>query len=166
MKTLVNLVLAVWFALVFVLGARGAFVRLPGQPPLPILFGVVTPLAAFGAAMLASRGFREFALSVDARLSAAIQAWRAGGLVFIALMAYGLLPGAFAWPAGLGDIFIGVTAPGVVLALVRRPTFLAGAVYRIWNLLGILDLVVAIGTGAMSSWAIGTIAGAPTTEPM
>lgn len=96
----------------------------------------------------------------------AIQAWRAGGLVFLAFYAHGLLPGRFAWPAGLGDILIGVTAPWILLALIRRPGFTASRLFVVWNLLGILDLVVAISTGALSSGFLAGAVGQVTTAPM
>jgi hypothetical protein len=161
---LVPVVLGLWLALVFVLGARGAFVRPPGAPPLPILLGATAPLLAFLAAFAASGGFRAYVLAVDVRLLTAIQAWRFAGLGFIALYAQGVLPGLFAWPAGLGDIAIGVTAPWVMLALIRRPGFAAGSGFLVWNLLGIADLVVAVGTGALSSGL--AVAGEVTTAPM
>jgi hypothetical protein len=84
--------------------------------------------------------------------------------VFLALYKHGLLPGAFAWPAGLGDIAIGVTAPWVALALVRRPGFATSRVFIAWNLFGILDLVLAVGTGGLHS-ALAS-AGEVTTGPM
>jgi hypothetical protein len=90
-------------------------------------------------------------MSIDLPVIAGIQAWRFGGLGFIALYAYGILPGLFAWPAGLGDMAIGVTAPLVIVALRRQPAFAAGTLFRVWNLLGILDLVVAVSLGALSS---------------
>ena len=104
-------VLAVWLASVFLLGAAGAFVAPPGALPLPILIGVTAPLIVVVAAYRSSAVVRGFVLSMDLSLATGIQAWRAGGLVFLAMYAYGLLPGSFAWPAGLGDIAIGVTAP-------------------------------------------------------
>ena len=157
-------VLALWFVVVFLLGAAGAFVRLPGTPPIPVLIGATAPLVVFLAAYWAWPTFRAYILSSDLSLAAAIQAWRAGGLVFLSLYKYGLLPGAFAWPAGLGDIAIGVTAPWVALALVRRPGFATSRVFVAWNLFGILDLVVAVGTGGMHS-ALAS-AGEVTTGPM
>ena len=96
----------------------------------------------------------------------AIQAWRAGGLGFLALHAHGVLPGLFAWPAGLGDIAIGVTAPWVALALIRQPAFAASRQFVVWNLLGILDLVVALSTGALSSGFVAGLVGEVTTAPM
>jgi hypothetical protein len=161
---LVPVSLGVWLALVFLLGARDDFVRPPGAPPLPILLGATAPLLAFLAAFVASRGFRAYVLTLDLRLITAVQAWRFAGLGFLALYAQGVLPGPFAWPAGLGDIAIGVTAPWVMLALLRRPGFAAGPGFLVWNLLGIADLVVAVGTGGLTAWLAGV--GEVTTAPM
>jgi hypothetical protein len=159
-------VLALWFVVVFLLGAAGAFARPPGTPPIPILIGATAPLLVFLAAYWGSAAFRAFVLSFDLPLAAAIQAWRAGGLGFLALYAHGVLPGAFAWPAGLGDIAIGVTAPWVARALVRAPGFVSSPVFVAWNLLGVLDLVVAVGVGGLSSALASDMAGEVTTRPM
>ncbi len=166
MRTIVGIVLAVWFVVVFVLGAVGAFPRPAGTAPVPILIGVVAPLVVFLVAYWGSARFRAFVLALNLPLAAAIQAWRAGGLAFLALYAHGVLPGTFAWPAGLGDIAIGVTAPWIVLALIRRPGFVGSPVFVVWNLLGVSDLVGAITTGALSSALGSTAPGAVTTGPM
>ncbi len=166
MKTIIGVVLAVWFAAILLLGALGAFSRPPGSPPIPILIGATVPVVVFLVAYGISARFRVFVLALNLPLAAAIQAWRAGGLAFLALYAHGILPGAFAWPAGLGDIAIGVTAPWVVLALIRRPGFVNSPVFVVWNLLGILDLVVAITTGALSSALASSAPGTVTTGPM
>ena len=138
----------------------------PGALPLPILAGVLTPLIVFLVAYWTAGSFRDFVLSGDLTVMAGIQAWRFGGLGFIALYAYGVLPGLFAWPAGLGDMAIGVTAPLVILALRRDPAFAAGSLFRVWNLLGILDLVVAVSLGALSSVLGFAPSGAITAFPM
>jgi hypothetical protein len=166
MKTIIGIVLAIWLAAILLLGAIGAFPRPPGTPPIPILLGAVVPVLVFLAAYWGSAGFHAFVLTLDLRLATAVQAWRAGGLVFLALYAHGLLPGAFAWPAGLGDIAIGVTAPWVLLALLRRPGFARSSTFVTWNLLGMLDLVVAIATGAMTSLLASGAPGEVTTAPM
>jgi len=165
-RSLVGAVLALWFVLVFFLGEQGAFVQPQEAPPIPILLGVTVPLVVFLAAYLGSEAFRTLVLSADLRVLTAIQAWRAGGLGFLALYAHDVLPGLFAWPAGLGDIFIGVTAPWIMLALIRQPGFMASRLFLAWNLLGILDLVVAVGTGALSSGFVAGLAGTVTTTPM
>ena len=158
--------LLLWLALVFVLGARGSFVRAPGAWPLPILVGITAPLLVFLAAFGALQAFRNFVLTVDLRLVTGIQAWRFAGLGFLALYTYGVLPGLFAWPAGLGDMAIGLTAPWIVLALMRVPSFAASRLFTVWNLLGTLDLVVAVGMGALASALATGAAGEITTAPM
>jgi hypothetical protein len=166
MTAVVWVVLVLWLALVFVLGAGGALVRSPGAPPLPILVAVTAPLAAFVAALWVIPGFRAFVLAADLPLITAIQGWRVAGFGFLALYAHGVLPGLFAWPAGLGDIAIGVTAPWVMRSLAGRPRFAASPLFVIWNLLGIADLVVAVSTGALGSVLATGVAGEITTAPM
>ncbi len=150
-KTTVGVVLLLWLALAYILGASGAFVRAPGALPLSILAAGLTPILVFLAAFGTVSTFRDFVVSIDLPVMAGIQAWRLGGLGFIALYVYGVLPGLFAWPAGLGDMAIGLTAPLIILALRRRPSFAAGRLFQVWNLLGILDLIVAVGLGATSA---------------
>jgi len=165
-KLFVTVVLAIWLALIFLLGANGAFIRPPEIPPLPILLGATAPLLMFVVAYLKSDAFRAFILAADLSLLTAIQAWRAGGLGFLALYIHGILPGLFAWPAGIGDIAIGITAPWVALALIRKPSFVNSRQFVIWNLLGILDLVVAVSLGALSSGFVAGLVGSVTTAPM
>lgn len=154
----VSLALGVWFLLVASLGATGAFVARPGTPPFGIAIGVGAPLLLFFAWLRLSPSFREFVLSLDLRLIASMQAWRWAGLGFLTLYTYKVLPGIFALPAGLGDMAIGITAPWMVLSLLRKPGFAASTAFVRWNVLGILDLIVALSIGA-SSAALAT--GAP-----
>jgi hypothetical protein len=148
----VGVALTLWLALVFVLGAGGAFAQPPVTPPVSIFAGVALPIAIFLAAYRASSSFRQFVLNLDLRLVIGLQAWRFGGLGFLALSAYNVLPGTFAWPAGLGDMAIGATAPILALAIARRPHVVTSRLFVTWNLLGILDLVVAVSTGTLVSW--------------
>ena len=60
------------------------------------------------------------------------------------------MPGLFAWPAGVGDIAVGLLAPLVALAFARDPVANAGTV-QMWNLFGIADLIVAVTTGFLTS---------------
>jgi hypothetical protein len=158
--------LTVWFLLVAALGAAGAFVGAPGTPPLAIATGVAAPLVLFFAWLRVSRSFRELVLSLDLRLIAGMQAWRWAGLGFLSLYAQKVLPAVFALPAGLGDMAIGVTAPWMVLALVRQPGFAARGTFIRWNVLGILDLVVAVSIGAVSALLTTGAPGEISTAPM
>jgi len=166
MKILILTLTAVWFALVFVLGTLGAFLRPPGVPPFPILIGAAGPLIVFAALYSGSAAFRESLRTADLRLLTAIQAWRFAGIGFLALCVHGILPGLFAWPAGLGDMAIGLTAPWIMLALIRRPSFVSSRWFIAWNLFGMLDLIVALTTGALNSGFIPALAQKVTTSPM
>jgi len=166
MKRAVPIAMALWLGLVFLLGAKGAFIGAPGSPPLPIFFGLAIPLAVFFAAYFGWARFREFILGADLRLVAAIQGWRWAGLGFLSLYAHRILPGLFAFPAGLGDMAIGFTAPWIVLGLIRQPSFAAGRRFAVWNILGILDLVVAVSLGTICSGFIPGLVGNVTSGPM
>jgi hypothetical protein len=169
MRSVLFAALALWLGLVIYLGSQGAFVGKAGAPPLPIFLGFAAPLAVFFTAYFGWSEFRTFVLSADIRLVAAIQAWRWGGLGFLSLYAYGILPWPFAFPAGLGDMAIGFTAPWILLQLIRHSSFAASRRFMIWNILGIVDFVVAITMGTLCSGFVPEITrllGGLTTSPM
>jgi hypothetical protein len=162
----VAIALTVWLLLVVSAGAAGAFVGPPGAPPLPIGIGVAAPLVLFFGWLQLSQSFREFVLSLDLRFIAGMQAWRWAGLGFLSLYAYNVLPAVFALPAGLGDMAIGVTAPWIILALVRQPGFAARGTFIRWNVLGILDLLIAVSIGTVSAFFATGAPGEISTAPM
>lgn len=162
----VAVALAAWLSIVVALGTAGAFIGPPGQPPLPIAIGVVAPLLLFWAWLQVSDAFRHFVLSLDLRLIVGMQGWRWAGMGFLFLHAHHILPAVFALPAGLGDMAIGATAPWMVLALARDPEFATSKAFVRWNLLGMLDLVVAVGIGALSATLATGAHGEISTSPM
>jgi hypothetical protein len=157
---------SVWLLLVLSAGAAGVFVAPPGTPPLPIAIGVAAPLVLFFAWLRLSQSFRDFVLSLDLRLIAGMQAWRWAGLGFLSLYAHKVLPAVFALPAGLGDMAIGVTAPWIILALVRQRGFAAHGTFIRWNVLGILDLLIAVSIGTVSAFFATGAPGEISTAPM
>jgi hypothetical protein len=141
--------LAAWFVFSLTASALHLYVTTPSQPPLPVLLAVLVPVAAFLVWMATSQGFRQFVFSLDPRAVTMVHTWRTAGFTFLLLYTYGILPGLFALPAGWGDIAIGATAPLVALKLAdanHRKSFL------LWQALGVLDLVVALSTGALISF--------------
>jgi hypothetical protein len=95
-----------------------------------------------------------------------MQAWRVIGAMFLVLMWFGVLPGIFAWPAGVGDLIVGVCAPFVVLAIARRTPSWRKHV-ALLNVFGLLDFVGAIGGGVLSGRSpIGVLRGDLTTDIM
>jgi len=162
----VAITLTVWLLLVVSLGLAGAFVGPPGTPPLPIAVGVVAPLVVFFLSLRLSKSFRRFVLTLDLRLIAGMQAWRWAGLGLLSLYAYKVLPAVFALPVGLGDMAIGVTAPWIILSLLRQPRFAASSTFVRWNVLGILDLLIAVSIGTASAFLATGAPGEISTAPM
>jgi hypothetical protein len=148
------IVLAAWLAAVLVLGASGVFMAPPRTPPLALLIAFVAPIASAVIAYRASTRFREWVLGIEPRLLVALNAWRWAGFSFITLYVYGILPGFFAWPAGLGDMAIGATAPWILGRLAASPAFASSRAFVRWNRLGLLDLFVAISLGAIGGFLL------------
>jgi hypothetical protein len=165
-RSVVSVALALWLGLVFVLGIRGAFIGSADSPPLAIFLGLAIPLGVFFVAYFAWSRFRAFVLGADLRLVAAMQGWRWAGLGFLSLYAHGVLPGLFAFTAGLGDMAIGVTAPWIVLGLIQHSSFATSRRFVLWNIMGIVDLVVAVSIGTISSGFLHGITGNVTTSAM
>ena len=140
--------LAGWVALAFALAPSPA--TLAGRDPFyltPLL--AIFALGSFAAALLGfglSPALRRAVEAASLPAVIGVQFYRALGVLFIILLAQGQLPAHFAAPAGWGDIFVGLTAPLVALALIRR-TAGARALALAWNVFGLLDLVVAVGMG-------------------
>jgi hypothetical protein len=158
MRTALTVIVVVWFLLVLTAGFAGAFESGPSRPPLTILAAFVGPPLVFAVAYRASRHFRDFVLAIDLRLLTAVQSWRVIGVMFLVFYAFGLLPGLFAWPASVGDAAVGLAAPFVLLAVLRRsPTWRRQVLWL--NVAGLLDFIGAVGTGALSSSSsVGLIA--------
>jgi hypothetical protein len=159
-------ILTLWLALVSVLGARGAFITAPGQPPIVLFAGVILPVIAFLAGYQLSDRFRDRVLAADLRVIAGIQSWRFLGFGLVALYANGVLPGVFALPAGIGDMAVAAAAPWIAASLARRSDFATSRTFAAWNWLGIIDLVMAVSAGAAASGLVRGLVGTVTTAPM
>lgn len=61
---------------------------------------------------------------------------------------------------------IGITAPWIVLGLIRDSGFATSRRFVVWNILGIVDLVVAVSMGTLCSGFIPAITGNVTTGAM
>jgi hypothetical protein len=85
---------------------------------------------------------------------------RIAGVVFLIVMAQGHLPAAFALPAGLGDMAIGVAAPFVARRLAHG-TGRSEAVR--FHVFGIVDLVVA---GSIGFLLLELVEVTPSTAPL
>jgi hypothetical protein len=113
--------------------------------PLIPLFAILPPTIVLLAIWLAP-ALRRVLASVSLPALIGVQVYRVIGAVFLVLLAQGQLPSHFALPAGWGDIAIGLAAPLVAIALARG--IRGGPALAIaWNVVGLLDLAVAVGMG-------------------
>jgi hypothetical protein len=159
-------VITAWAVLSLILNSLGVFAAHPDEPPLALLIAVIGPPTVFVIAYAFSASVRTLSLSLDLRLLTAMQAWRVIGAMFLVLMSLGVLPGIFAWPAGVGDLIVGVYAPFVVLAIARRTAGWRTHVVLL-NVFGLLDFVGAIGGGVLSGRSpMGVLRGDVTTDIM
>jgi hypothetical protein len=124
---------------------RGTFSGMP-----TIQYGLLIPIIAGVGLFWRWPALRRVIDAVPQEWIVSVQVYRALGLIFLVLYAGGRLPGVFAWPAGVGDILVGLLAPAVGIAYARRSRHAAGWV-RAWNLFGIGDLMVAVTTGFLTS---------------
>jgi hypothetical protein len=142
-KFTIGLIIA-WFVFALSASALHLFQNNANRIGLAVAFAAVTPIAVFSLWFAASESFRHFALSLNPRILTSAQSWRVVGFTFVLLEAHRVLPAVFAFPAGYGDMAIGMTASYVAWKLAEpahRNYFI------LWQLLGILDLVIAVSVG-------------------
>jgi hypothetical protein len=142
--------LTVWFALVVAIGATGALDPVHGIGVAGLGITVALPVLALVGSTYGVPSIRAALSATPVPTMIALNVFRVLGALFIVLYANGRLPAPFAPSAGWGDIFAGVTALPVALALLR---FGAGArtLALLWNVIGLADLVVALALGSLSA---------------
>jgi hypothetical protein len=142
--------LSAWFALVVILAATRAlyYERGLGAPGLGIAVALPIAVLCFVVARVTSlrEGFRR----VPLWLLVGVHTVRVLGISFIILYAAGRLPAPFAPVAGWGDIFVGATALPAAWLAYRRPALARPTVW-IWTVIGLAELIAAIGLGVISS---------------
>jgi hypothetical protein len=141
-------IIVVWFLFALSASALHLFRNDANRIGIAVAIAAVTPIVIFSLSFAASESFRQFALSLNPRFLTSAQAWRIIGFTFLLLEAHAVLPAIFALPAGYGDMAIGATAGFVAWKLAdprHRNTFI------LWQLLGIADLVTALGLGTTAT---------------
>jgi hypothetical protein len=139
-----------WLALAFWLGARGFFRGSPAEALPNVAFGLGVPLALALAILATSKLARDIVAATPQHLLIGVQLYRIEGAVFLIMFASGRMPGEFAIPAGWGDLLIGVSAP-IVAWLYRRDATRWRGVAVLWNVVGLADLLVAVGMGVLTA---------------
>ena len=136
-----GVVLAAWLVGTWKAALSGFYLPPTSGPP-PVGVQLTVALAGLTLCLAASPSLRS--LLTNQQNLIRLNVWRLVGAVFVALMFARQVPALWALPAGLGDVAIGATAFWVAGGL-DQPGGVRRAV--IFNWLGLLDLVVAVGLG-------------------
>lgn len=143
------LVLA-WYGLIMMLAKHDVFRASPTakSPALPL--AVFAPVLLLLWLILRSEVMAKIVDATPLAWLLGAQVYRVLGGIFLVLWGMGQLPWQFALTAGGGDCLVGLFAIPVAIAAGKGFNASNKAAYR-WNVLGILDLVVAVGTGFLTS---------------
>lgn len=136
--------MALWFAGVLGLGARGNIAT-------PLLgAAVLIPIAVLSVLGFGRSVGRDRLQSAPLPALIALNVTRLLGVLFVLLYAAERLPAPFAPVAGWGDIAAGAMALPLALWVARRQDTARSALL-FWNSFGLADLVTAVTLGALSA---------------
>jgi hypothetical protein len=146
---LVAYVVLLWFLLVLGGSLLGTFAK----SPLVFYLTVGGPIILFVGGYLLSEALRHFVRTLvgDPFSITALQTYRVLGVSMAIGALTNTLPAVFGLPAGFGDFFIGMTAP-LAAAFWSSGSRLGKAVFVLWNVLGLLDLLIAVSTGVLAGF--------------
>jgi hypothetical protein len=146
-----------WFLAAIVLSWMGVYDGFADRMPT-IQYGIFVPVLVGIGFMWRSKLVARVIDAIPQPWLVGVQIVRVVGAIFLVLYAAGHIPGFFAWPAGIGDILVGILAPVIALAYARSPDQNADLVFW-WNIFGLADFAVAIATGfASSPWPYQLVA--------
>jgi hypothetical protein len=149
-RTLLIVVFASWFGLVTVLAATEVLHRSGPAGLAGLGAAVVLPVLAMTGLAFASDEVLRSLKRIPVSWLIAANTVRIIGVFFLLLHAQNRLPAPFAPVAGWGDILVGATAPYVAWLVATRGADVQRTVLS-WNIIGLADLIMAIGLGIVSS---------------
>lgn len=140
------IVLAAWLAAALAIGASGVLTRAPLLVlPLLVFGGVLLPIVAY----VLHPQLRAFIEDLGLRRLTALHLWRIPAAASFFWYGWqGALPPLFVALAGVGDLLAGLLAAVVVVRRERRSS------YALFHAFGMLDFLVAVGTG-VTLWMLG-----------
>lgn len=138
-----------WGVAAFHLSRTDFFLATPGSTAPKVLLGWLPAILLLIIVPFCPR-LRNFAQTLSPARLVLLNAPRAlTGVVMVHASLQGTLPGIFAFPAGLGGILVGLTAPWCAHALsLGSPTAAPWA--RRWTRLGLLDILLAMVLGGLT----------------
>ena len=146
----VGLFLVGWLAMAIALGVQGFFQATSATQIPPIAYGLLPPLLVGALGLAAAPTFRKIVDITPPHWIIGVHVLRLVGVVFLILYAQQRLPAVFALPAGVGDALVGSTAPIVAYLWFVRHQW-ARPLAIVWNVLGLIDLFLAVTLGVLSA---------------
>ena len=143
-----------WTAIIWGLAVQGTFRPTGGAnrvlPALPL--AIFLPVLVGLVLLTNSKRIASLLDVTPASWLIGLQVYRVLGGIFLVDWATGTLPGAFALPAGIGDIAVGLLAlPAALWVASGLPIGRKVGIW--WNLLGLADFAVAIARSETSRFA-------------
>jgi len=139
----------VWLVAIWIFAASGGFHPIHNRhlPLLPL--AIFVPLGIGATFVTRSQRFAQVLDAMPAAWPIGLQLYRILGVTFLASWIRGTIPGAFALPAGIGDVVVGALAiPAAIQAASGTPLGRSRALA--WNFLGLADLGVAVTMGILT----------------
>jgi hypothetical protein len=149
MLTKTAVALVGWFLVAVALAVLGTY-RAAADGLPTIEFGIAMPILIGALAVWRLPGLSRVIDAIPRQWVIGVQIYRVEGVTFLVLYASNLLPGLFAIPAGVGDVLIGLLALRIAIT-VNRSQRISARTVLLWNFSGILDLIVALTTGFLTS---------------
>lgn len=153
-----SLLILAWLLGVVLVSASGLLAHGDGWLRLLMPALIILPVAIFALAWRGNESFRNQVLALDTGVLVMLHSWRMVGMGFLFLYAHNVLPGLFAWLAGVGDMLAAAGATVIGTALLKGKTVSRQTLWR-WNTFGLLDLIVAVvvGTSLRSAYLGGAV---------
>ena len=136
-----------WFLVALFIGETELLSVLPGPATQITLVGLTLVLLSL---FWISHSFRNWANQLHLRTLISLHLVRFVGIYFLFLHSRGQLPAKFALTAGWGDIIVAV---GAVVLLLVPTTRSSNRLVLAWNAIGLLDILLVVGTAAGLAFA-------------
>jgi len=146
----VALILTIWIGTIWTLAVNGVFHQnIVGNVPA-LTVAIFLPIALGLFVLTRSQAVASLLDATPASWLVGIQVYRILGGVFLVNWIQGAIPGAFALPAGIGDVATGLLAlPAAVWVASGIP--IGRRIGFRWNLFGLTDFAVAVTMGTLTS---------------
>ena len=133
-----------WLAVVWSAAINGFFKPGGAIPLLPL--AALGPVIIGAPLLLRSRRIGQVLDAMPASWIVALQVYRVLGSTFLIGWVYGVVPGIFALPAGIGDVLTGLFAVPVAISLASGSRESRRAAIA-WNVFGLTDFAIALSIG-------------------